>query len=175
MKVLVTAASKHGATDEIAEAIARVLGEAGIATEVVPPGRVKELRDFDAVILGSGIYAGHWLEAAKAFVERHEQELLDRKVWLFSCGPLGTPPKPTGEPFDVLSMAEATGAVDHRTFPGRLARDRLSIPERVVVAALRAPYGDFRSFDEIEAWARGIAAELGTPSTVAKIPSAPSR
>jgi Flavodoxin domain len=53
MTVLVTAASKHGATLEIAEAIARVLAEQGVSAELVPIDEVSDLGRYDAVVLGS--------------------------------------------------------------------------------------------------------------------------
>jgi menaquinone-dependent protoporphyrinogen oxidase len=36
----------------------------------------------------------------------------------------------------------------------------LSFPERAIVGALRAPYGDFRNWDEIRNWAEEIAESL---------------
>jgi ATPase subunit of ABC transporter with duplicated ATPase domains len=47
------AASKHGATLEIAEAIARVLAEQGVSAELVPIDEVSDLGRYDAVVLGS--------------------------------------------------------------------------------------------------------------------------
>ena len=54
MKVLVTAASKHGTTTEIAEAIADVLRSAHLEVDVIPPDDVQTIADYDAVVLGSG-------------------------------------------------------------------------------------------------------------------------
>jgi len=36
----------------------------------------------------------------------------------------------------------------------------LSFPERAIVGALRAPYGDFRDWDVIRTWAEEIADSL---------------
>ena len=82
MKVLVTAASKHGTTAEIAEAIAKVLRTTDLEVDIIAPNAVHELADYDAVVLGSGVYAGHWLKPARAFVDRHEGALQ---------GPTGVP------------------------------------------------------------------------------------
>ena len=60
MRVLVTTASKHGSTDEIGRAIAETLGEHGIETGVLAPEDVISLHRYDAVIMGSAVYAGHW-------------------------------------------------------------------------------------------------------------------
>jgi menaquinone-dependent protoporphyrinogen oxidase len=43
----------------------------------------------------------------------------------------------------------------------------LGLGERVILKAVRAPDGDFRPWDDVREWARGIAAELtggGTPA-----------
>lgn len=110
MRVLVTAASRHGATTEIADAIGAALREAGLETSVVPPDEVLTLAGYDAVVLGSAVYMGRWLDPAKQFAARNGAALAARPVWLFSCGPIGDPPKPTEEPVDVAGIREATGA-----------------------------------------------------------------
>jgi menaquinone-dependent protoporphyrinogen oxidase len=160
VRMLVTAASKHGATAEIGEAIASALVDEGIDAEVQSPDRVAAIDDFDAVIIGSGVYAGHWLEAAKQFVGRHGAALRQRPVWLFSSGPLGDPPAPAGEAVDVAPLVESTAARGHRVFAGNLAKERLGFAERAIVKMVRAPYGDYRNWPDITDWAREIAADL---------------
>ena len=71
MRVLVTAAARYGASAEIAQTIAEVLGERGLEPTVLPPEQVEEVDGYDAVVLGSAVYAGHWLKPAKELVERH--------------------------------------------------------------------------------------------------------
>ena len=67
-KVLVAYASKYGATAQIAERIALRLKKAGLNASVQPVNEVKELSGFDAVLLGSGVYAGSWIKAAADFL-----------------------------------------------------------------------------------------------------------
>ena len=92
MRVLVTAATKYGATTEIAQAIAETLGEHGLEATILPPEQVEGVDGYDAVVLGSAVYAGHWLEPARELVERHAAALAGLPVWLFSSGPVGDPP-----------------------------------------------------------------------------------
>jgi menaquinone-dependent protoporphyrinogen oxidase len=160
MKVLVTAASRHGSTLEIASAIEGVLVGAGLETALVVPERVADLAGYDAVILGSAIYAGHWLDPAKEFVSRNLAALLARPVWLFSSGPVGDTGKPPEVPADVARVREATGAREHRLFSGRLARRDLGFAEKAILSLIRVPDGDYRSWTEIEAWAMMIARTL---------------
>ena len=165
MRIVVAAASKHGATTEIAEAIATELVRRGLTAEVAEPAAVTTLDPYDAVVLGSGLYLGRWQNSAKSMVDRLGPELLKRPVWLFSSGPVGEPPKPTEESPDVAALVTATGAREHLTFSGRIDKSELSLGERAVVAAVRASAGDFRDWGEIKAWAGRIADALGaTPS-----------
>ncbi len=163
MTVLVTAATKHGSTFAIAERVARGLNEQGVAAEARPLDEVDGLEGYDGVVLGSGIYAGHWLEPAKRFVDRHVDGLRDRPVWLFSSGPVGDPPKPAGDPPDAVALREALLAREHRVFAGALDRDQLSFAERAITRVVGAAPGDYRPWVEIDAWAVSIAAALSEP------------
>ena len=171
MRVLVTAASKHGGTMEIAEAIGDALTMCGVDAVVVPVADARDVATFDAIVLGSAVYVGHWLPAAKEFVTQHVEELRHRPVWLFSSGPIGDPPMPADPPVDVAPMFDVTGAVEHRVFAGRLDRHRLGFAERAMVAALRAPTGDYRDWDDIRGWGRSIASVLGSAAAASGPPA----
>ena len=160
MRVLVTAASKHGATLEIATAIGEELVRAGIDARVEPLEDVQSVDDYDGVVLGSGIYAGHWLGMAKEFVDQHATDLALRPLWLFSSGPLGHPLRPEEDPVDAAPIAIRLGARAHRVFGGRLDRSHLGLGERAIVGLVRAPDGDFRPWDEVRSWSAEIARDL---------------
>jgi menaquinone-dependent protoporphyrinogen oxidase len=160
MKVLVSAGSKHGATTEIAAAIADTLTAAGHEVVALCPERVTSVAGFDAVVLGSAVYAGRWIGSARQLVEREGAVLKARPVWLFSSGPIGTPPKPEEEPADVGPIRAATGARDHRLFAGLVDRGRLGLGEKAILAMLKTPDGDFRPWDDIRAWAGEVAAAI---------------
>ncbi len=161
MKVLVAAASKHGATAEIAEAIGRTLERSGLDVAVLAAAEVTTLQPYDVAVIGSGVYAGHWLKAARALVDDHEAALAQMPVWLFSSGPLGDPLKPQDdEAVNVDGILQMTDAVDHQVFAGAIDREKLSFAERAIIRAVRAEDGDFRDWVAIEAWAEEIAAAL---------------
>jgi menaquinone-dependent protoporphyrinogen oxidase len=145
VRVLVTAATKYGATGEIAQATGDVLAEVGLDTAVIPPEEVGTVEEYDAVILGSAVYAGHWMKPAKELVDRSASVLAARPVWLFSSGPVGDPSKPEEDPVDVAEIAQATKARGHRVFPGKIVKKHLSFPEKAIVLALRVQEGDFRN------------------------------
>ncbi|MGH8952212.1 MAG: flavodoxin domain-containing protein [Acidimicrobiia bacterium] len=160
MRVLLSTASKHGSTTEIGRAIADVLTEEGIDARHIAPDDVVDLDGYDAVVLGSAVYAGHWMKAMKELTDRLAPGLFARPVWLFSSGPIGDPPKHDENPVDVGPILEATGARAHFLFAGKLDRKTLSFGEKAIVAAFKAPEGDFRDWDEIRDRAGAIAAEL---------------
>lgn len=164
MKVLVSAASKHGATAEVAAAIGRTLRAAGLEVELIDPADVTSLAGFDAAVIGSAIYVGRWMEPARALIERESATLRQIPVWLFSSGPVGEPPKPVEEPVDAAPLRTASGAREHRTFAGLVERKRLGFGEKAVMTAVRAREGDYRPWTAIEDWAREIAATLEAPA-----------
>jgi menaquinone-dependent protoporphyrinogen oxidase len=165
MRVLVSAASKHGASQAISGAIVEALTSVGIEAVALAPEQVRSLDGIDAAVIGSGVHAGRWLEPAKRLVTQHADELRSRPVWLFSSGPLGDPPKPEGEPADGAAMRELIGAREDRVFPGRIDSSDLSFGERLIVRAVKAPEGDYRPWPAIRDWATGIARELlGRPA-----------
>ena len=165
-RLLVVVASRHGSTAEIAAALAREAADcpagraAGLSAIAVPAQQRPAPTSFDGVVLGSAVYAGRWLDEARHYAALFADTLRHRPVWLFSSGPIGEPPFPPDEPHDAAPMGALTGAREHRVFPGRLDKDRLTFGERAMVTAMRAPVGDFRDWAEIAAWADEIAAAV---------------
>jgi menaquinone-dependent protoporphyrinogen IX oxidase len=180
-RVLVVAASRHGSTAEIAAAIARSLQESGAGRAVGLTAAAESVDHrpdqalFDAVVLGSAVYAGRWLEPARQYATDHTAALRQRPVWLFSSGPIGEPPFPPDEPYDADPVSQLIGAREHRVFPGRLHRHLLGFGERAMVTAMRAPTGDFRDWDAVRSWAEQVADEVIAISSAASVPAAPSR
>ncbi len=160
MRVLLAVSSRHGATSEIGQAVGEELASHGIELVMHPLGTHDSLPVFDAAVLGSSVYAGHWERDIKDFVESHASTIAGKPVWLFSSGPIGDPPKPEEAPVDIAGIMDATGAREHRVFSGKLDKSKLSFGEKAIVMAFRAPEGDFRDWDEIRTWAREIATAL---------------
>lgn len=165
MKVLVTAASRHGSTAEIAKAIGDVLESRGFEVTVALPEDVETLSNFDAAVLGSAVYMGHWLAPATGFARRIGTELAGSPVWLFSSGPVGDPSKKFAQqmdvdPVDLQAVQKATGARGHRRFSGKLDRHNLRGLQRVGLALFRGLEGDFRDWKAIRNWAGSIADQL---------------
>ena len=164
-QVLVTYATKRGATAEIAEKIGEVLRQAGLPTEVLPVDRVRDLTAYKAVVLGSAVYIGRWRKPAAAFLKSNEGALADRPVWLFSSGPTGEGDQEAyGDgrrlPAALRPIADRIRPRDIAVFHGRLDLNKLNPLERWMVTNVKSPVGDFRDWEAITAWAGAIAADL---------------
>ncbi|HET9249808.1 MAG TPA: flavodoxin domain-containing protein [Actinomycetota bacterium] len=157
MTTLVTYASKHGSTQGIAEAIAGRLRERGLDAEVRPLDEVDGLERYDAVVLGSAVYLGSWMKEARAFLDRHAEELDRVPMWLFSSGPTATDPIDRALSAKQLQRLDALGARDHHLFRGALDPGGLGFLERRAVKAARQPLGDFREWSDVQRWADAIA------------------
>lgn len=161
-KVLVTYATKHGATKGIAQAVGSVLYSCGHQVRLLPAAVVQQARGFDVVVIGSAVYHDQWLWDARRLVKRLRADLRDGPaVWLFSSGPLG------GTPVADAALAEQTGpdrdlppeigrwlqGVDvrgHAVFGGRLD------PKVAAEQDVWVPHGDWRDLSAVRAWARTI-------------------
>jgi menaquinone-dependent protoporphyrinogen oxidase len=157
-RVLVAYATKLGSTAEIAETIAQTLRDSGHRAMAEPARDVTNLDDWDAVILGSAVYAAHWQRDARRFTERFHDDLKARPLWLFSGGPLDRRLARADQPITPHG-AEVTadlGARSHRTFGGRLARD--AAVDTQVLQTHRL--GDFRDWQAIVEYGYRIAREL---------------
>jgi menaquinone-dependent protoporphyrinogen oxidase len=164
-KVLVTYATKHGATAEIAERVGQVLDECGLTAAVLPVDQVYGGGTFDAIVLGSAVYAGHWRKEATEFLENNELWLAMRPVWLFSSGPTGE-----GDPAELMHgwtfpedqkpIADRIRPRDIVLFGGEIDPATLNLPEKLMMKAVKAPTGDYRDWPAIEGWAATIADEL---------------
>jgi menaquinone-dependent protoporphyrinogen oxidase len=169
-KVLVTYASEHGATAEIAQTIARVMRQFDLD---VTSRRIEAINDgiatYDAVILGSAVYLGDWLEEAQGFLKRYKRHLTNIPVWLFSSGPTGEGdvlelvnhiivPEPIRELVDFIEPREV------KVFHGKIDLRRLPKNERLMIKAAGVPRGDYRDWEAIKQWAMDVSRALTVQS-----------
>jgi menaquinone-dependent protoporphyrinogen oxidase len=164
MRVLVSAASRHGATSEIADHIATTLKARGLEPINIGPEHVDDLDEYQAAVIGSAVYAGHWMQEARDLAGRVAAHAGALDVWLFSSGGVGDPPMPDSDPVEIADLAEATFARGHRLFAGKVDSAKLNFGERAILRAVRAPEGDFRPWGDITTWAESIADVLESRS-----------
>jgi len=164
-RVLVAYASKYGSTAEIAERIGQTLRQAGLEVDVAEITPTLNPMPYAAVIVGSAIYTGVWLKPAVEFLQGYSEALSKRPVWIFSSGPTGE-----GDPMTLLKgwrvpegqrhLVERLQPRDVAVFHGHINLDKLNLAEKMMITVIKAPTGDFRNWQAIEAWAGGIAGAL---------------
>lgn len=160
MRILVTASSKHGATSEIADAIAERLRAAGFTVDRLAPEDVTSLTGYGAVVCGSAVYMTQWMEPATAFLQRFETQLARMPVWAFSVGLSGVPKHSPQDPSRIGPVLMKVHVVHHTTFPGRYVPSKLSLRERSIARLAGAVEGDFRDWAAVDAWTDSIIGDL---------------
>lgn len=164
-KILVTYASKHGATEELAVRIGDVISNHGHEVDVLNVENVGDISGYQSIILGSAVYIGQWRKSAANFLKENESTLTDKKVWLFSTGPTGE-----GDPVDLMkgwkfpeglqTIVDKIEPEDIKVFHGVLDETKLNMLEKMTVKMVKAPFGDFRDWNKVEEWAKSISNNL---------------
>lgn len=162
--VLIAVASRHGSTAEIAGRIGRRLREELPAprwhVQVEDADAIDTIEGYDAVVLGSAVYVGRWLKSARTLLRKAEVAP-PAGLWLFSSG-LATAPQHDAPGAAAVRAAERLGAKGLVTFPGRIEPGSLGPAEHLLTTATHVADGDFRDWDAVDAWARGIAHVLSS-------------
>lgn len=73
--LLVGYASRDGSTAEVAEAVGHVLRESGASVDVLPVDDLQSIAGYDAVVLGTAIWAGKPLPEMRRFVAEQQDAL----------------------------------------------------------------------------------------------------
>ena len=164
-KVLVVYGTKTGCTAGIAETIGETLRAGGVETDVARAEDKPDPAGYDAVIVGSGVRAGLWHAPVKQWLMGHAAELKGRPLALFTaCLTMHSNPEKADEVrayTDLLLKETGLEPVDIGLFPGMNVLKSLSLPERLIMKAMKAPEGDFRDMAAVCAWTRAVARTLG--------------
>ena len=84
-KVLIAYGTRYGATASTAEEIAKVLQDEGHEVKIVnlKNEKVKDISEFELVIIGSGMKMDMWTSKAKDFLKKFGKDLKEKKVAIF--------------------------------------------------------------------------------------------
>jgi menaquinone-dependent protoporphyrinogen oxidase len=168
MRVLIGYASRCGSTKEIAERIAATLHGRGLTVDVREASQLADLRPYDAIVIGSGVYDGSWAPAADALLCKHAAILAEKPVWLFSVGSFGDSHPVVGrlmrkEPKGIEEFERRIHPRDYRVFAGIIDLEQWPAWGRLVFKGLGGRSGDNRHWPEIDAWAEEIALAIRAP------------
>jgi menaquinone-dependent protoporphyrinogen oxidase len=166
MRVLVAYATCHGSTAEIANGIAGRIEARGHTVECRAMSDVSDVSGYGAVVAGSAIHDQAWLPEAIEFASRFAPALATKPLWLFMVGmPAALP-----HPLQIWAMQEEDKMVvklspllhprGHHLFSGVVRKEHLTSGEKARFRLVGGRYGDFRDWQEIDAWATAVADEL---------------
>jgi menaquinone-dependent protoporphyrinogen oxidase len=163
-KILVTYASRTGATAGVAKAIGETLAKDGAQVDVRPMIEVTDLAPYQAVVAGSAIQGKQWLPEAMRFVQTHQAALRQKPFAAFLvCMTLAMKRggyraevahwlQPVRALVTTVSEGLFAGALDISKVPSW--RDRLGFRLSVLFGVWSE--GDHRDWKAIRVWAESI-------------------
>jgi menaquinone-dependent protoporphyrinogen oxidase len=162
--VLVAYATRYGSTQEVAEAVAESMREAGLEVDIKRLREVKILEGYRAVVVGAPLFMFHWHKDALGFLERHQEALARLPVMVFALGPFHDEEK---EWADVRAQLEKELAklpwlrpADIKIFGGKFDPQKLRLPSSLLPAMKKIPASDIRDWEAIRAWGTDLAARF---------------
>lgn len=168
MSILVTYASSHGSTKEIAERIASRIETYSQPVECLSIQDVKpaSLPNYSTIIIGSAIHMLSWLTPARNFIHTNKETLKTKAVWAFSVGF----PEKEEERVNEENMVGKKLAGDlpnmkgHKLFQGKFEKKDLGWFMGMIftccVPKKKTHWGDNRHWEDIEAWADEIGKQI---------------
>lgn len=174
MRALIVYGTRYGSTAEIADEMAKILGERGVEVDVVnlKKGKVHNPAGYDLYLAGSGIKMGKWTREPQKFLSKNEKALSDKPVALFvSCGSAEKPEECEKAQMEYLDEMEnkhsrlnvvAKGLFGGRYDPKGGFMMRMAMKgvqeEKEKEGAEFDPDAvyDFRDWDAIRAWTLGL-------------------
>jgi len=161
--ILVAYATAAGSTAEVAEAIGEELRSTGAEVDVHPAKEVKDVSPYGAVIVGSGIRAGQLLPDATKFVQKNREALSQVPMAYFVV--CLTMKDDTEENRSTVAayldpLRELVEPVEVGLFAGAINPGKLSLPERMILKAMKISEADYRDWEAIRSWARALHPKL---------------
>ena len=171
MKLLLAYATRKGSTRDTIEKMGERLRDKGFEITVADCDEVRDVGDYDGVVVGSGIYKGMWLPAAETFLRRFNEPLKTKPLAAFilcirimeSDGyeHVMTEYMPT-------HLLEKLNVVSLEAFAGQLIASEIEWHERWTLAIRydgavdpnETFNEDYRKWEKIYAWVDNIAEQF---------------
>lgn len=159
-QILVAYASKAGSTADSAARMGDLLSKKGHLVDVKPISAVTGVDSYQAVVLGSAIRRGNVLPAMKAFIEKNQASLkLIPFSFFIHCMTLSTDNETNrAEASAYLEPVRAiVRPVSEGLYAGAMVPEKLKLLDRLMtVTLMKLPVGDFRNWNQINAWIEKI-------------------
>ena len=167
-RILIAYGTVHGSTAEIAARIGARLSDAGFDTDVLHANLGIEIAKYDALVVGSPMYAGTWTRDPAIMLVANRDRVEHLPVALFSVGMIDVKhPGQLQQEHDAWIEKAFVGeglmlnVVSSGVFNGAFWRSNLPWWMRIIDAIMRVtPQGDYRQWDVIESWADETAIAL---------------
>ena len=181
MKALIFYGTRHGATKETSEEIAKILREENFDVKVVnaQEEKVKDISEYELVAVGSGISCNKWVNEAEDFLKKFNKEFEHKKLALFVSS-VKTIAEKEGNTEEVAKIRKAAledkvskyclKPVSMGFFGGVIDFNRMGfLTRKGMEAAFKLPlqkHGfketepgayDLHDWDEIRSWAKELA------------------
>ena len=158
-KVLVAYATRAGSTAGVAERVAGVLNQSGFSAEAVNAKQVGDVGSYDAVVVGSAVRAGKLMPEVLKFLDKNKAALESKPLAAFIvCLAMkdgDEKGRATADTYlDPLRLRVRPAS--EGLFAGAYDPEKLGFGVRQVMKMMKAPPGDFRKWDQVEAWAAGL-------------------
>lgn len=165
-RMLVTYASKSGATGEIAARISTIFCDKGLGIDLLHMPDVKDIANYSGFVIGSPVYMGRVMGSCVSFIEKFRDELRSKPSAFFGVGL--TMKEDTAENRaemdDYFAPAINVLQPDHLNyFGGRIKLDTLPFLYRMVAQADSEGIlaeGDFRDWEVIDDWSNQLTKNI---------------
>ncbi len=158
-KILITYVSKTGTTEEIALKIGEILKEKGDVVDVKKVNEVKDVSEYEIVILGTGVRIGKVFSESVNFLKKFKNELEKKKLYYFIvCLSVceDTPENRKSLECYLNQLKNIVNPINYEFFPGRFYYSNVSPLFRPILKKVNIPEGDFVNWEKITTWINSI-------------------
>jgi menaquinone-dependent protoporphyrinogen IX oxidase len=182
-KALIVYGTRYGATASTSEEIAAILRKEGIEVRVVnaKEEKVKDITEYDLVIVGSGIQIFRWTGEPEDFLNKFQKELATKKMALFVSAGAQAMAEREGKPEEVetakkkylqekaakynlqpVALGLFGGVYDFSKWPWWAGKAKPAAKQQLEAAGFREANGiyDTRDWDAIRNWAKELASTI---------------
>ena len=183
MNALIVYATRYGATKGTAEEIARLLRDENVDVKVVnvKEEKVKDISEYDLVIVGSGIQIFRWTGEPEDFLKKFQKELTAKKVAIFVSAGAKPIAEREGKPQEVekakkkylqekavkynlqpVALGLFGGVYDFNKWPWWAGKAKPMAKQQLEAAGFKETNGiyDTRDWNAIRNWAKDLTTRI---------------